>query len=139
MNSAISAENLAEKARESISGYCSRECKSYCCRKGYLLLTENERDLVIAEKTEKLLRENILTLTKDKRYLLNLSPDGCPRLKDFKCELHDNPDRPKACKEFPVFMWENKKINISQRCPASKENLFYAFLAEFRKLGYTEK
>ena len=42
----MKAEEIAEKARRSISKFCAEECKAYCCRKSYLVLTSEEVDLV---------------------------------------------------------------------------------------------
>ena len=71
----------------------------------------------------------------DKRYIFNLSK-GCPNLKDYKCIIHKNPKRPKACKEFPLFVWKNQTIMITKVCPAVKENKLYPYLARFKKKGY---
>jgi hypothetical protein len=132
------AEELAVKARNSISKYCYSECKSFCCRKGLLNLSEKEADLVIGSEIVKSMKANILTRFKDGKYLLNIGAKDmpCPSLNDFKCDIHNNMNRPKACKEFPIFLWENKKVRFSERCPAFREGLFYKYLAKFEKLGY---
>jgi Fe-S-cluster containining protein len=132
-------EKLAAKARKSVSSYCSSECKSYCCRKGYLILSGKEASLVLGAEIDKLQKEKIVTLTNDGKFLFNLGVKGCPMLHDFKCKIHGHADRPKACREFPIFLWANKKVKVSDRCPASKENRFYKYLWEFKSLGYTEK
>jgi len=138
INTKGSAEKLATKARNSISKYCYSECKSFCCRKGYLVLSEKEADIVIGKEISNLKRESILTITKDEKYMLNLGAKdkACPQLKEFKCEIHKDINRPNACIEFPIFLWKNKKIHVSDRCPASREGLFYKYLAEFKSLGY---
>jgi Fe-S-cluster containining protein len=99
-------------------------------------LSEKEAKLVIGAEIE---NQNIVTLTKDRQFLLNLGVKGCPKLNKFKCKIHKHVNRPKACREFPIFLWENKKVKVSERCPAARENLFYRYLAEFKSLGYTEK
>ncbi|MFQ5474254.1 MAG: hypothetical protein ACE5DM_00290 [Candidatus Nanoarchaeia archaeon] len=54
-------EAIADRARESISQYCIEECKAYCCRKGYLLLTPEEKALVAPDmKVKKLYKEDTL-------------------------------------------------------------------------------
>ena len=86
----------------------------------------------------KLREENLITMTPEGEYLLNLGEKDsvCPRLHEFKCDIHNYIDRPKACKEFPIFICENKKIRISERCPASRADLFYKYISEFKGLGY---
>ena len=59
----------------------------------------------------------------------------CPSLtQDLKCSIHDNPDRPQACKDFPVFTLGNKVV-LSGRCLAVKQNKFYPFVSEWIKKG----
>lgn len=125
-----SIEQLAKEARDSLSEYCYSECRSYCCRKGYLLLTEKEAKLI----TDKRLKQD-----KDGGYILDFDDDkaGCPRLSDFKCTIYKEEGRPKACKEFPIFIWENKMIRISPRCPAVRAGLLYPYTARFVKMGFS--
>lgn len=122
------AESLAISARESISSYCYNECLACCCRKGYLLLTEEEVNLL------QLKIKDLTILPIDKRYVFNLSK-GCPNLKEFKCMIHKNIDRPKVCKEFPLFICEDA-IVVTEDCPAIKQNMLYSYLAEFKSMGY---
>lgn len=122
------AEKLAISARKSISSYCYNECCAYCCRKGFLLLSRKEINIL------KLDINALTILPVDKRYIFNLSK-GCPNLKDYKCIIHKNSKRPKACKEFPLFIF-GKTIIITEDCPAVKQNLLYPFLAEFKSMGY---
>ena len=132
---ASKSERLAISARASLSSYCYTECLAYCCRKGYLLLSEKEIYLL------RLDTKNLKVMPVDKRYIFNLSK-GCPNLIDYKCAVHKNKDRPKACREFPLFVYD-KTVIITDDCPAVKENRLYPFLAEFKKMGfeivYTEK
>lgn len=132
------AENIAMKARNSISSYCSSECKAYCCRKGYLLMTSKEKDLVVNNHNNELNDNGCLIKTEKGEYSLDLDSahQGCPSLDGNKCKIHKNPDRPKACKEFPLFLWDNKMIRMSERCPAVRADLFYPFIAEFKLMGY---
>jgi Fe-S-cluster containining protein len=124
----VSAEELAMSARESISSYCYEECLAYCCRRGYLLLSEKEADLLQMDI------KDLILMPVDKRYIFNLAK-GCPNLTDFKCTIHKDQQRPKACKEFPLFIFE-KTIIVTEDCPAVKQNMLYPFLAEFKTMGY---
>jgi len=122
------AESLAVSARESISSYCYNECLAYCCRKGFLLLSEKEADLL------RLDIKDLVIMPIDKRYIFNLGK-GCPNLIGYKCIIHKDPERPKACKEFPLFVFENTII-VTDDCPAVKQNMLYPYLAEFKMMGY---
>jgi len=135
----VAAEKLAIIARKSLSSYCYNECKAYCCRRGYLLLSEKEVGLMLNVRKEDLPLMPLRTKTDKKRYIFNLGSkggNGCPNLLDYKCIIHTNPNRPKACKEFPLFILDNKKIVVSDECPAVKENRLYPYLAEFKLMGY---
>ncbi|MFC1754317.1 YkgJ family cysteine cluster protein [Thermoproteota archaeon] len=115
---------MEEQAKASISRYCMEECKAYCCRKGYLLLTPEEKELIAKDlKVKKLYRGD---------YSLALP---CPMLKDNKCSIHDNPKRPKTCKDFPIFITGNK-VRLSPRCLAVKEGKLYPFERKFLEAGY---
>jgi Fe-S-cluster containining protein len=135
----LKAERLAVKARNSLSTYCYSECKAYCCRKGYLLMSEKETILVAGVQMKKIKENNSLTAINTGEYMLHLGAHGqsCPSLKEFRCEIHKNPNRPLACKEFPLFIWKNKKIRVSSRCPAVNEGLLYPYLARFKLMGYS--
>lgn len=122
------AEKLAIKARSSLSKYCSSECKAYCCRKGYLLLKPKELKVMNINRKD-------LFAEVEEGLLFNLE-SKCPNLNNSKCKIHKNPERPKACKEFPLFIWEDKTVMVSYKCPAAKENLLYPYLAKFKTMGY---
>ena len=132
----IKAEKIANKARNSISNFCINDCKSYCCRKGYLILKKDEVPVVTQNKQEELTKKGLLKKIKDKfsLYLGNYS-QPCPSLKEFKCSIYKNPKRPKVCHDFPIFLKEDK-VYLSPRCLAVKQNLFYPFLKKLTLLGY---
>lgn len=134
----MDAKKLAEKARSSLGRYCSEECHAYCCQKGYLNLTEDELELVLSKKKERFLSSELISKTGDKKFSLYMGEKNlpCPSLKDYKCVIHKNDKRPLACKEFPLFIWENKVIHISARCPAVREGKLYPYLVKFKLLGY---
>ncbi len=144
----VEAEKLAISARESISSYCYTECKAYCCRKGYLLLTAEEVALMRNSCKDDL--EMIPTDANEQRYVFNLGSrvTGCPNLENnsdinsdnhadrYKCIIHKDPKRPKACKEFPLFIWSNKTVMVTNVCPAVKEHKLYPYLVQFKSMGY---
>lgn len=129
----MDVEDVANEARVAISDYCINECHAYCCRKGFLILNEEEARLTVGKNNF-----NLLKKTNDGNFSLNLS-GGCPSLKENKCLIHKNEKRSSTCKNFPIFIYKDKTIQISDRCPAKKEGLFYPFIYQFIKLGYQVK
>ena len=130
------AETLAVAARESISNYCYSECRAYCCRRGYILLTGKEVGLMKGARKEDL-QVIPVDLENEEGFVFDLGMgEGCPNLKDYKCTIHKDPKRPKACKEFPLFIWDDKTVMVTYACPAVKEAKLYPFLAEFKRRGY---
>src|SRR3989339_1278104 len=128
-----SINSLANEARRSLSKYCMEECKSYCCRKGYIILKPTELDLVIGEKKDKLMEEESLReLSFSGKFSFNLSNSfgSCTQLKDEKCLIHQNVNRPSVCKEFPIFI-TGKIIRISPRCYGHKAGLLYPFIKKY--------
>jgi Fe-S-cluster containining protein len=112
----MDAETIAKKARASIGQYCMDECRAYCCRKGYLVLTLEQAKIITHDRVEEFLKTDALKRLENGRYSLNLgaTPEGCPSLKDYKCMIHKNKKRPQACKDFPVFL-EGKSLKLSPR------------------------
>lgn len=127
---------LADKARKSISSFCFEECKSYCCRKGYLIMTKKELDKISDGKGKELIDKGSVKEIEKEKYSLYLGTEaGCPSLKDYRCSIHKSKLRPKMCREFPIFITE-KSIILSPRCLAVKENKFYPFVKQAMNLGY---
>lgn len=118
------AEKLAEKARQSIGKFCAEECRAYCCRTG---------NLTISKEESAVFDHQILTKT-DKGFLTNLKSPGCPHLEKFKCRIYQNPLRPLACREFPLFIRGNTVL-LSHRCLAVKTGLFYPYIKQFQANG----
>jgi len=130
----MDAEKIMEEARNSLSQFCSEECKAYCCRKGYLVLNPDQVELVTQGRKEELLKNKMLKEIKGK-FSLNLSKD-CPSLKDYQCSIHTHPNRPQACKDFPIFV-EKKWLKLSPRCLVIKMNKLYPYIHQLIKMGYT--
>jgi len=129
------ADYIAEKARKSISRFCMEECRSYCCRKGYLNLDARNVDIVTQGRKKELEEKKILSKIDDANHSLYLGDVPCPSLKDYKCDIHKNNKRPIACKHFPLFI-EGDTIKLSSRCLAVKQGLFYPYIHSLLKLGY---
>jgi len=130
----VETDILADRAREALSKYCIEECKAYCCRKGYLVLTAEETDLLAGDQKEALQREETIIGMEDGKYSFNLNKNGCPCLKDSKCAVHNDEGRPSACKEFPIFI-DGKNIRLSPRCYGIRTGLLYPYIHHFLKLG----
>ncbi|MBU0615231.1 MAG: YkgJ family cysteine cluster protein [Nanoarchaeota archaeon] len=130
-------QRLLNKARRSISSYCINECKAYCCRKGYLVLTQKEHDLILKNSHEKVESLKLLKALPNNKFSLYMGNANlpCPSLLDFKCTIHKSKNRPMVCHDFPIFI-EDHEIRLSHRCPAVKEDLFYPYMARLKKLGY---
>ncbi len=129
---------IISQARKSIGNFCIEECNAYCCRKGYILINEKQVNLLATEneqiglKKEDKLRE----LSFSGKFMLDFSNSlgGCPKLKGTKCSIHSNPERPKVCQEFPIFLSGNN-LRISSKCPAHQKNMFFPFIKQLEGLG----
>jgi hypothetical protein len=136
---ATKIELLLNKARKSISNYCFEDCHSYCCRNGYLVMNEKQTIVLTNNKIKEYIEKGLLTILKNNDYSFNLNKNNhsCPNLVDFKCIIHKKRLRPNCCKNFPLFLDEEKKIiMISNRCFATKDGKFYPYISQFKKLGY---
>ncbi len=129
---------LANEARNSISDYCINECNAYCCRKGYLILNEAEKNITVGSKEIEFSKNNDLKKLDDDKYSLHLGGQtgSCPSLVNNMCMIHKDPARSSTCKDFPIFIEDNNKIRLSPRCPAVKNNQLYAYSYQFVQLGF---
>lgn len=124
--------DIVEEARASVGDYCSEECNNYCCRVGFLSLNKDSLELMRPYIKD----EDSITKNEDGLFSLKLKP-ACPCLIDSRCAIHSEEKRSKPCKEFPVFLYEDKKlITISSKCPAVKDNKLYGYIHLFRQQGY---
>lgn len=123
---------LVEKARYSFGDYCSEECNNYCCRVGFLSLNKDSLNLMKPFIKD----EESIAKNEDGLYSLKLKPT-CPCLIDSRCAIHSEEKRSAPCKEFPVFLYEDKKlITVSSKCPAVKDNKLYEYIHLFKQAGY---
>jgi Fe-S-cluster containining protein len=138
----MKVQEIAKEARESISKYCIEECKAYCCRKGHLILNEEELKLLTGDKQEELENKGFIKIQENNMFALKLGNHlgSCPKLNGSICEIHTNPKRPATCKNFPIFIDEEKKeIKLASRCFAVKENKLYPYIHQFLELGFKIK
>ena len=114
-------------ARNSLSLFCMTECKSQCCMKNKINLTQAEAKFWLKNST---IVENV-----NSSFTLNLEPK-CSQLScDFKCNLFNKPGRPEICGDFPLFLRGNK-IFISSWCLGVKEKQLAKFFEEFERENY---
>lgn len=135
----MNIKNSAEQARKSISSYCYSECKSYCCRKGYLILSKSQVNTVTQGKARKLEEKGLLNNLKDGKYSMYMGDYSYPCQSlgnDFKCTIHKKRLRPKACRDFPIFV-DGNRVMLSYRCPAVKEGKFYPFIRKWKLESYS--
>jgi Fe-S-cluster containining protein len=132
------AERVANKARKSLSSLCFEECKAYCCRKGFLIISEKQINILLGDKMKDFEAKGNIKMLDNGNYSLNLDNHlgSCPCLVEFKCKIHKNPDRPQACKDFPVFI-NGDTVRLSPRCPGVKIGKLYPYEHMFLKLGFT--
>jgi len=130
----MTPEQVAAKARKSLASYCINECKSYCCRKGYLVLLKKQFSKVMNGKEQEYADK--VKKVGDSFSLFMGTPDmPCPSLReDFTCGIHKSSLRPLACREFPLFIRDNT-IYLSNRCPAARDGLLYPYIARLVKMG----
>jgi Fe-S-cluster containining protein len=126
-------DKILDEARASISKFCIEECKAYCCRKGHLTLTSKETELVTQNRTKEFEKQG--TIRKSKGVFSLNFEKFCPSLKDCKCIIHKNPERPLVCQQFPIFI-TGQTIRLSKGCAAVTKGLFYPYEKQFLKLGY---
>lgn len=120
-------EKLLEQARKDISRFCIKECNNYCCRKGFLILKEDQVELVThGNKINVKQHEN-------GTFILDLNKD-CPSIGPKGCTIHKNIARPQTCKDFPIFQKEGHVI-FSTRCPCVQTNFLYVLKQKLHKKG----
>jgi hypothetical protein len=132
------ALKILKQARNSIGEYCMNECKAKCCRKGKLVLfNENEVNFICQNEKQNCENLGILTKTKYNNYNYDLEKKRCPYLTDdFKCSKWKDPNRPKICKDFPLFLSNEIYIITADFCPAVKEGKLDKYLKQLKELGF---
>ncbi len=133
------AELIADEARRAISDFCINECKAYCCKKGYIMVRRHQLNQIATKQKEEILEKEgkIKEFPFSGKFQIDFanSLGGCPALKDNKCTIHKNPERPRVCHEFPIFVHLDK-IKISGKCPAYQNNKLYPFIKKLTELGH---
>lgn len=135
----MNIEAIAEEARKSIGSFCIDECKAFCCGKCYLVMEEDEVDVVMQGRTAEFEERGLLKRLASGKYSFNMGTYdvACPSLdlKTFKCKIHNHPKRPMTCRNFPLFIY-GKNVMLSPRCLAVKLGMLYPFMARLKMEGY---
>ncbi len=134
----MEAETIAKKARSSIGKFCFEECKAYCCRKGYLVLTETELKATAGKRLKEMDENGGVKKLDNGRFSLYIGDSrvGCPSLKDNKCVIHTSRNRSMICRNFPITL-DGKKIFLSQRCLAVRMGMLFPYIKKLTMMGYT--
>ena len=120
---------IIRRARNGLGSFCRDECRAYCCRRGFLVLTEKQLPVVLGKSMHDVKK------TKDGKYSHD-QRRGCPSLsRDFTCSIHNSRLRPKVCREFPLFLHGNIVI-ASEACLGVRAGLLYPYLKRLQMLGY---
>jgi len=133
---------LQEWRDETLPQHCA-ECGGQCCMRNLQNLTARQVNLISNNNPEiKNLDGRPLFVKKGKRWETRYANeyDGCPQLQsDNKCGIHDETDRPSACKNFPVFIYKELDIvRIDRLCPATRDLSTLAdIIAKIREQGFT--
>lgn len=93
------APQFRDYSPERLSDICTKQCRAYCCREGYLLLREEEKPKFIEMARE---RGKEVVFEEDNEFRLDFAKQGgrCPLLGEhYQCLQYDN--RPVACQNFP--------------------------------------
>ena len=125
------AHRIAEAARASLSSFCIEECKAYCCRRGYLSVTEKEAQPILSKCSD--FQKEFKVTVKPAAISISLEGD-CPALAENKCSIYS--ERPQVCRDYPIFL-EGNFLKVSAYCTGAKEGRLYPYIAEIIRLGYT--
>ncbi len=129
---------ILDNVRNSLGNYCINECHALCCKKGYLgLHNEDEVKSITARKKTFYFKNKTLEKIENTKYRFNLEKNnGCPNLTTtFTCNIHTNPNRPRLCKDFPIFKVKDFIITASF-CPAIENKILQKEFDELREMGY---
>jgi Fe-S-cluster containining protein len=117
----MSIEQSISHVCSSLKDYCIRKCNSKCCRKGKLIMHNRDEVMLVTNGfADKLLSEGIIIKKCNGIYEFDLDRRACPSLSvGNMCTIYFNKNRPKLCREFPIFL-RGKKIFISTFCEAEE-------------------
>lgn len=112
-------------------------CQAKCCRRGFLVLMNKEEVIsIVGDKELEFSKEKILKPSKNGFLLYDLEKKPCKNLKsDLKCGIHKNPNRPRVCGDYPLFIFKDY-VMPAEDCSAVKAGLLDHYVKEIEGLGY---
>jgi len=113
-------EKVIWRLREKVSEFCLDRCSGECCRWGYNIdVSEKEAGAIFGVLDVGGIEDSRLDYSCEGEFELVLGP--CPALVSVngrhKCGIHSDSDRPKGCRDYPIFV-EDKKVLFDNRCSA---------------------
>lgn len=107
-------------------------CDALCCKRGNLLLiNQNELNVIVDNNLK---NKNCLKKDPNGFLLYDLENFGCKNLVNNLCIEHKNPNRPIACKQYPIFEIKNK-LMFAKTCPAINSGLINEEINDLKKQG----
>jgi len=137
LNRQFCLEEAVEDLRERVSEFCLNECSGECCRWGYEIeVTNREAEAIFGVLNINGIEDDRLEYYSEGKFLISLGP--CPALVSnrgkYKCGIHFDSSRPKGCRDYPIFIEENK-VFFDGRCSAIYSGEFDKQIERFRGYG----
>jgi len=114
-------EMISHWKKDVLSRVCSA-CQGRCCHTNLGPLSKEQAELIAGHANPPL-----ITKLDENSYMGYFFQDGCPQFKGSRCNIHENPLRPKDCADFPLKIdYGGKSLVIlgMRGCPAtSPENI----------------
>lgn len=127
---------LVESARNRIGDYCINVCHAKCCQFGFLSINLSQVKLILGKFENEYFKNSLLIKKEGDNYHLNLGAKPCLKLNDKNlCEIHLNENRPRLCKDYPLFIVGKFVISASS-CQAIQENILSKEFEAIEALGY---
>jgi len=118
------------------------QCGGACCGRNLSNLTEDQVALIFGENRTALNSHLNPILKRSERTNLYetdyVGEDVCPQLQNNRCAIHEHPQRPQECQQFPVALDEKgRMIMDNYSCPATADLANVADLClEAKRKGY---
>jgi len=127
--------SLIEQWRKEVLGPTCRICSGSCCSYNFQLTTSQVK-LIFGEEVLTLVPGDI---TERNKHLFNYrgeplvgnrigdtyitqfdGEDFCPQFKEGRCAIHEHPNRPDTCKQYPIYVdLEKRTIEFHDYCLAT--------------------
>lgn len=101
-------------------------------------MTDKEVKMIVGSKAKEKIytKSDVLKPSKSGFLMYDLIRQPCRNLmKDLKCKVHNKDDRPRVCKDYPIFIFKNY-VMPAQTCPAVNEGLLDEYIKKIEEFGY---